>query len=442
MNSEEQRLQAIEYNEQAKVLQDNKNEVEAFNYYNKAITADPMYIETYLNLGNFLASREEFTKAEDNFKKALMINKHDGRIYFHLGNVAFINNDTSKGIEYYNKAISEGFLQAQLYFNLGMVYEETDKMDLALRNYTKAISLDLNIPEYRIRKASLQISLHMYQEALTTLAELMQFMPDVFEGYHYSFEILCMLGEFEEAKVIIDKALVLFPNDISLFYDSIKYHTLTNRYDEALDMIQTAMNMDGFEIEERNLTLEQGKLYTIKQDFEKARDFFEKCKEFERDDEIDYEARYLLMNVYLAIQKYESLLNNANEILAKDVDDNIYVRAAYYYRPLALQKLGQDEEAKQYYKEAISMYRLITIHEPTLMDAYMFRVLCLKGLKDYEKGLELLAFIEKINDAPEVHVTRADMYREMGDSLKADEEMNLAIKMKPELINFDRRKML
>lgn len=422
---EELKLQVKEYNEQALVLQNNGKPEEAYEYYDKANALDSMYIETYINRANLYLKNEKYDEAEVNYKKALMINKNDGRIFFHLGNLSVLKGDTNAGIEYYNKAISLGYVAARLFYSMGLIYEETKNTDLSLRNFSKAIHLDGNVPEYRIHKASLQVTLGMYEEALTTLKETTSYLPDVYEGYHYSFVILCSLKRFEEAKNIIDKALSLFPGDPALVLDNIKYYTLTSQYDKALEMIEEARKMEGYQAVELELLIEQGKVYMLQNEFEKATEYLRKSEELVKDGGENAEALFLLMLIYAHNEKYELLLKCA-ERLSEMKTDNSFERAAFYYKPYALNKTGKKEEAKKYYKEAISYYRSATIKEPTLVDAYLFRALCHKELEDYVKALELADYVGLLLDSSEVHMVKSEIYHAMKDIEMANKEKDIA----------------
>lgn len=65
---------------------------------------------------------------------------------------------------------------------------------------------------------------------------------------------------------------------------------------------------------------------------------------------------------------------------------------------------------------------------------YLCRVMCLKDLEDYDKALELLDFISGLSDEiAEVHTLRANIYTIQGRKSLADEELQKAYSIKPEL---------
>lgn len=420
--------EAIELNQQGSMLLAKEKYQEALKYFEKAREIDPMEVETYFNLGNLYANMEQYEKAEEQFKKIILIDKKNGLVYFNLGNISFLRDNIEKGVEYYNKAVANGYEEANLYYNLGMVYEETDNFLFAVRNYSKAIAKEPLNPEYRLKQISLYIRNDKLDEALEALEELNQYCPDIFEGYHFRFEIYCAQGKFEEAEKVINRAIELFPKDVSLFYNKIRLINIQGDYENALTMIEEAEKMEGFEVEARNLDFERAKIYAQKEDVESTINYLEKCINYE-DGEIDYEVRYFIMNAYLAANNYEKVLENA-EVLAKEEDgESSYIMSAIYYRALSLKMLGREEEAKKHYKEACKLFRAITISSPNNLDAYMFRILCHKDLKEYAKALELLDYVLLLKeDSGEVYAIKASIYKEMGDEKKAEENMEIAKK--------------
>lgn len=427
------REEILDLNNRAVTLAANGKEEEAFQYFEKALALDAAVPETYISMGNVYASMEEFDKAYDAYSKILVIDKHYAVAYFHLGNICFIKGDADEAIKNFNLAISEGYNDALAYFNLGLVYEDKGDVDYALRNYSKAIFKNADAPEYRLKKATLQIAENRYEEALETLTDMTKYAPDIFEGYHYKFETLCALNRFEEAEAVLQTAGELFPEDVSIFYDKIQLQTRLGNIDRALQMIEEAEKMEGHEGEARNLAFEKAKLCGMKEDVDSAVTYFNECLSFETEEYTDYETRYFLMNIFLSQKNYQGMLDHAEKILLMP-EDNPFVRAAFYYRAMAVRELQGLNAAKDYYKEAVSLYRTVTISEPGTIDAYLFRALCHKDLGEYEKALELVEFVESLSaDSSEIHVIKANVFEAMGRGEEAKEQMEIAKTMKPEL---------
>ena len=103
-----------ELNNQGKSLYAVQKYEEAINYYNLAIEEDPMFIDSYFNIGEAYVMVNKFEEAKKSFNNVLLIDKNNGLVYFHLGNIAFLEDNFNDGRAYYAKAINLGFTHSHL----------------------------------------------------------------------------------------------------------------------------------------------------------------------------------------------------------------------------------------------------------------------------------------------------------------------------------------
>ena len=88
---------------------------------------------------------------------------------------------------------------------------------------------------------------------------------------------------------------------------------------------------------------------------------------------------------------------------------------------------GKEAEAKPLYQQAISDLRAISLQNPGYIDSYVFRILCLKDLKQYDKAIELADYLVAIQEElAEAHMIRAIVLKEMGREAEAQEEKERA----------------
>ena len=114
-----------------------------------------------------------------------------------------------------------------------------------------------------------------------------------------------------------------------------KYNEAITYLEKALEMIDQAEKMEGFEVEARNLSFEKAKIYAQKEDVDNSIKYLEKCISYEEGYK-DYEVRFFLMNAYLAIENYEKVYENANSIAGDENGPSEYIMAAMYYKALSL----------------------------------------------------------------------------------------------------------
>lgn len=424
-------LAVQEYLQQAKILVGQKKYDGALSLLDKAENADKLNKEVYLTEGIAYANMSDYERAKESFQKVLKINKNEGVAYFHLGNIELLNGNKSAGLEYYNNAVAYGFDDAQLYFSMGLMYEEDNNDDLAIRNYSKAIQKDPMRADIRIRKVRLFIKNNHLQEALQALDELILSNPDVFEGYHIKFLVLTSLNRLDEAEQTIEKAMELFPSDTGFALDKASLLTSKKDWKGALawlNKIESTMEVD--DDSAHSIAMERARIYALQADMENTVSSLEKAKQVfssMNPPRFDAEAVYLLMNCYLNMEQYERVISAAKE-LKSGKDDSYYVLAAYYYEPYALKKLGQTQEADKLFKDAVSFLRNASLQNPSSIDSYAFRIMCLKELKELEKALELADYLVMVReDLAESHTLRAAILTDLGREAEAKEERAKAV---------------
>jgi len=407
-------LPAQEYNQQGKVLFSIEKYDKAIEMYKKAENEDPMFIDTYFNLGEAYVMIDNYDKAKESFSKVLLIDNKNGITYFHLGNVEFLQENNDKGREYYAKAVNNGYDDAQLYVNLANVAEEAGNNEEAIKNYNKAILRDKFRADAKLKKALIYINDNKYPEALQTLDNMIEYNPDIFEGHHYKALVNIEIGNYSEAEKTLVKAQALFPDDDGFVFDKIILLERQEKYDEALNLI----NVGYGDSKERNILLEKAKILLAKERIDDSANLFEDIKNSE--EIFDDETRFYLINIYINTNKIEKALTCAQEIMT-NAEENSFYFAAIYYNSLCLSKLGKIAEAKVAYEKALKTFRFASSANPGMLDLIIYRALCYKELKDYDKAFEMTNYLIAIDeDMGEAYLIRAEIYQELNEIDKAE----------------------
>lgn len=415
---------ATEYLKQGEVLLENGKHEYSLQYFKKAEQENPFNLGIYVGMGIAYTSMEQYGHAEESFLKALKVNSEEGKIYFHLGNINFLKDEKIKGIQYYNRAIVKGYDDSQLYFNLGIMYEEDGDEISAIRNYSKAIIKEPLRGEIRLRKAQLYIKQKKYLEAAQTLDEMNIECPDYFEGYHMKIRLYIDLGEYDKALDILGAAKKIFQEDSGFVLDQANLYANLNRFDDALQVLETEENRIGNKLDKRETAVERAHIYALKGNMQETINSLKAVKEASNEKippESDPEAEYFLLNCYINVEDYEQALACARSL--KSIEEiGYYTIAAYYYEPYCLHKLHKEKESKELYQLGVEILRSHSLKFPHHLDAYVFRILCLKELKMYEKALELLDYIIKVKeDSGEFYAIRGMLLSEMGREEEAKE---------------------
>ena len=422
-------FEGMEYLNQARSFVAMEQYDDALEYIDKAIQTDKFNKEFYVQKSIILANLDKYNEAIAELKNALKIDKTFGEAYFHMGNMYLLKGEQSHGIESYNKAIANGFDDAQMFFNLGLMYEEDGNDELAVRNYSKTIMKDPLRVDARVRKAKIYISNGKQQEALEELNELILADPDLYEGYHLKSLLLADMKKYDEAMSVLDEAIKLFPKDSSFPIDKVNIYVMRQEPDKAKELVAQIEQQYEMDLEQkRHLELEKARLYALDADLDNIVSSLLKAKSYSGDldpNDIDNEATFLLVNCYLEKKDYNLAAKYSKELI--ESGNLEYAIPSYYTLPFAYLQSGDEQKANVQYKESVSNLRAITLKNPEILDGYLFRALCLKDMKQYEKALELSDYLLKIdNNSKNFHNLKAEVLYAMGNEEAARAEKDLA----------------
>ena len=396
-----------EYMIQANALMGQEKYEKALDYLKKAEAVDRFNEEVYVRKGIAYANLEEYEEAKKEFEKALKVNKKDGVVYFHLGNIEMLMGNKNKGLELYNNAIAYGFDNPQVYFSLGLMYEEEGEAELAIRNYSKAIIRDPNRADIRIRKIRLYISGGKMQEALQGLNELILSNPDVFEGYHLKYLVLANMEKFAEAEKVLNEASELFPKDPAFAIDKASLMITRKEYVPAVQMLDGLAEKYELTLDDRHsVAMEKARAYAFLEDMDHTIENLNLARKIAKEYDpprMDLEAVYLLMNCYLNNEDYEKVIECAK---------------------------GKEDEASKLFKEAVEIYRNITLKSPGNVDSYAFRIMALREIENLDKALELADYLVDVrDDLAEAHTLRATVLEDMGRNQEAKKDRERAVEL-------------
>ena len=434
MEASEERLEALDLNQQAVMLLKSGNIADAKERLERAIELDPMLMENYKNYGDVYMAEQDYKEAKNLYKKALLIDKR-GELYFLYGNACFMADDVHEGLENYNLALSNGYDSEEMLFFMGMAYEHLNDESMALRYFQKACIKNPSRPDFIVKKIMTLLNLGMEEEAEESIRELIKTAPELYDGYHLRTQMLIRRKDYTAATASAKEASDKFPEDADLMYDYAQSVALSGDYKKAYQLVEQAKSMKYFEDAKRNFTLLEAQIAAEDQDVDRAIRCCGMCIDMEKEGVFDGEARFMMMNLQLTKPDFEAALVQAQALIDSRKEDSYYY-AALYYRPFCMKQLGRTDEVQKYLKEANSYYRLCTLKHPEAADAYLYRAMCLKDMEEYDKALEMIEFVDKItNGIVEVHTLRAEIYRALGKEAQAEEEMQKAYQEKPELRN-------
>lgn len=389
----------------------------ALEKFQQAQKDSPKYIECYINLGNAYACLDRHDEAMDSFKKALMLDENNASVLFDMGSTLYLKGEIAEAIKYYNKADETGNLTADMYDMIaGLFVEEGDNIQ-ALRYLNRAIKLDPANGEYYLEKAKIFIDQQKPAEALETLHELNQVLPDAYEAYDMLSQIYTIQKDYDNAMGIINKGIQRFPQDVSLAYLKMKVLTQFVKDEEAMAYLATVKANGMYSKRQDDFALLETDIYLRAKDINKAIACLEDAA---NGDYSNPQLAFVLATIYFRNSQFDKVIRITDE-MRKHEDNPFYMASAQFYHAQAMSYSGKKAEAEKEFREITKSLRRMTILNPSFYEAYAYRLLAHKELKEFDEALALAQYMKNLfPDRPDGYIFEYTLYKDMGQPEKAE----------------------
>jgi len=160
----------------------------AIDEYQKALVLDSMNAGTHYNLGNTYYGRKEYSKAIDEYQKALEIDPECVEAHNNLGCLYQDIKESDKAIKEYQKVLELNPTHMDALNNLGNAYYGRKEYSKAIDEYQKALEINPNYVKGHIKLAEVYYIQKKYKSALQEL-KLAQRLEPSNENIKYKIEI-------------------------------------------------------------------------------------------------------------------------------------------------------------------------------------------------------------------------------------------------------------
>lgn len=423
--------QGRDYKLQGMVLMGTGNYKDAQRMFKKALEIEEC-ADLWIDLGNAYASNAEYNEAINAFSNALSYEAENAEILFDIGSVYLLQERLKKCIEYYNRAEEAGFDNVRLYMNLAAIYNALGDQQMELRNYTKAINKNPLIGDLYVKKAMLLLDMSRFEAALDVLDDMRKLSPDAFEGYDLAARIYLAQGSIGKAFAILDEGIKKFPNDVNLKLSKIGILTQEKEADQAETMLEELKRNSYADVYMRDILMQEVAVASIRNQPEQMKKLLLSIIEKETD-VCDEQARFMLMMTCNLLEEYE-LAYEQSECLERQESNSTFAISGVYYKGEFLMKLGKTSDANIQFKKAIKKLRKISMSNRTYYEVYIYRALAHKQVKEYDKAIEMAGFIIDLQpEREDGYMILADIYKDMGEEEKSEQQFNIALEKNPDL---------
>jgi tetratricopeptide (TPR) repeat protein len=128
-------------------LREDKNYVDAVDYYQAAMRGAPGNASVFNKIGICQLQMQRYKEARKSFERAIRADRKHADAYNNLGVSYYEVHNYNAAIRHYQEAISLKSDAASFYSNLGAAYFGKKQFDKAMQSYSKAVELDPDIFE-------------------------------------------------------------------------------------------------------------------------------------------------------------------------------------------------------------------------------------------------------------------------------------------------------
>ncbi len=223
---------------------------EAETMLTEAIRLDNKFFLTHKLLGDIYFERKIFNKAVDEYKTAVSINREDFVLLSNLG-LAFMNLEKyNEAIPFLKEALSLKPENENIRYSLASVYRDSGRLNEAVSEYKNVINAHPDFPNVHNDLGDIYKQQGRMEEALKEYRKEIYFCQIKLSGNpDDSFLLTDMsyaynrVGEYDRAKMLIDKALNINPNYRQAYLTLASIHRNLGNFTDALAALEKAKGL-------------------------------------------------------------------------------------------------------------------------------------------------------------------------------------------------------
>ncbi len=219
-----------------------KNNAQAEQYYQRAITLQPTYEKSFYNLGNIYREKEDYNRALSMYQKAAQLNPENFRNHNNLGNTYAMLKNFDAARKAFEKALECKPDYAEAHNNLGNIYRSQGNIDKAITSYQSAVRLKPFYEDAYTNLVSIYVYLNQYEKAIQLLEQARSdnpFVPFVHKNLGIVYN---QMKQYDKAVIMYERALILEPASSEIHINLGKLHAQRNRHQQAIDHFQKALD--------------------------------------------------------------------------------------------------------------------------------------------------------------------------------------------------------
>lgn len=220
-----------------------KNYEEAIRGFDYLLAINPQSVGVYANKAACYEAMGEWLKAVSVYEEMLVLEYTKSYTYYKIGLCYKENKQLVQALQAFQKSLRD---DPQFYLSMmeqSYIYEEMGGLKEALHFAREAVLMNDSNLDYQKRIAYLYIDSGRFEESLVSLKKLVDAEPTRFYNWYAYAEVLMLIGDFDEAINVLNKATKLHTR-AEIFYQLSNCYFHVNNPKSGRSALAKALKLD------------------------------------------------------------------------------------------------------------------------------------------------------------------------------------------------------
>lgn len=255
-------------------------------------------------LACYYEKAKNFTKAVEQFKRVLLLEKNNTEALLHIGFIYKSCKEYVKSFKCFNKIISNEPNNPHAYYGLGKLFQIMNNRDNeAIQNYNKCVEIDPNYSKAKIQLGVLFLKTKNYDKSLEILMKVYEVEKNIPLCLTCIGNIYIEKKQYHEAQRFLSDSLKLDKKNIATNAALADTYYALGKMDEAIHKYTAAIKLGG-NLPEIYLNL--GHCYYIKEKYEQSINNYISALKIVKNTRHDY--YYYLGNALVGGKRYKNAI--------------------------------------------------------------------------------------------------------------------------------------
>lgn len=244
---------------------------EALQHYQLAISLQPSYVPTYLNLAKLYVELDRIEQASASFALALQKEPNNAAAHYEVGQIALSQRNFTKAVEHFEKALALVPEAKRIHYPLALSYRGLGNAEKAKSHLAQQGTVGVRVTDpivdglvelarggrVHMIRGKLALEAKRYQDAVVEFRKAIEADPESVSAYVNLGSTLVQLGDSKGASEQFEKALTIDSNNLTARFNLAVLFAKANEHQKAIVHLQTLLTTNPSDVGARMFLAQQ-----------------------------------------------------------------------------------------------------------------------------------------------------------------------------------------